>query len=204
MNYKRLTYLFIALAAFWLLAPALAYADTGNVADWLKEDPASEVVPEDEAEADAAPQLEEKSLISIIGQLVFYTLLIAGLIYGLIKFLASRQRGMQSHRAVQLMGGSPLGQNKSLQLVKVGGSFYLIGVGNEVTLIKEFSEEAEIAALEEDLEQQRPAASALFGNKGKGKAPFTNFEQYFNRSLDKQKQRRLSFGEQQPEDKEER
>ena len=203
MNYKRLTYLLIAFAAFWLLSPSFAHADTGNVADWLNEDPASEVVPEDESEADAAPQLEEKSLIAIIGQLVFYTLLIAALIYGLIKFLASRQRGMQSQRAVQVMGGSPLGQNKSLQLVKVGGSFYLIGVGNEVTLIKEFSNEEEIAILEEDLDQQRPSASALFG-KGKDKAPFTNFDQYFNRSLTKQKERRLSFGEQQPEDKEER
>lgn len=202
MNYKKMAYLLIALTAFWLFAPLPAVADTGNVADWLKEGPESEGTPE-EAEI-APPQIEEKSFAAIIGQLVLYTLLIAGLIYGLIKFLAMRQRGIQSHRAVQLMGGTPLGQNKSLQLVKVGGSFYLIGVGNEVTLIKEFSEQAEIAALEGDLEQQRPAAAALFGKTDKSGPQFANFEQYFSRSLNKQKQRRLSFGEQQPEDKEKR
>lgn len=196
MNYRHWILLLIALAALWLAAPAMASADTGNVADWLKEAPGDA----EPAEAEAVPEIEEKSFAAIIGQLIFYTLLIAGLIYGLIKFLAMRQKGVQSQRAVQLMGGSPLGQNKSLQLVKVGGQFYLIGVGNEVTLIKEFSGEAEIAALEQDLEQQRPAASALFGNGGKAKAPFTNFEQYFARSLDKQKERRLSFGEKRTDD----
>lgn len=197
MNYRQLILLLIALAALWFAVPAMASADAGNVADWLKEDPASETEP---AEAEAVPEIEEKSFAAIIGQLIFYTLLIAGLIYGLIKFLAMRQKGVQSQRAVQLMGGSPLGQNKSLQLVKVGGQFYLIGVGNEVTLIKEFSGEAEIAALEQDLEQQRPAASALFGNGGKSKESFANFEQYFARSLDKQKERHLSFGKKRTDD----
>lgn len=197
MNYRQWIYLLIALAALWLAAPAVASADAGNVADWLKEDPASESEP---AEAEAVPEIEEKSFGLIIGQLIFYTLLIVGLIYGLIKFLAMRQKGGQSQRAIQLMGGSPLGQNKSLQLVKVGGQFYLIGVGNEVTLIKEFSDQEEIAALQQDLEQQRPAASALFGNSSKAKAPFANFEQYFARSLDKQKERRLSFGEKRTDD----
>lgn len=201
MNYRLWILLLITLAALWLAAPVMASADTGNVADWLKEDPASEAEPVD---AEAVPVIEEKSFGLIIGQLIFYTLLIAGLIYGLIKFLAMRQKGVQSQRAIQLMGGSPLGQNKSLQLVKVGGQFYLIGVGNEVTLIKEFSEEAEIAALEQDLEQQHPQVSALFGNSGKAKAPFTNFEQYFARSLDKQKERRLSFGEKRTDDGEDR
>ncbi len=197
MNYRQWIYLLIALAALWLAAPAVASADAGNVADWLKEDPASETEP---TEAEAVPEIEEKSFGLIIGQLIFYTLLIVGLIYGLIKFLAMRQKGGQSQRAIQLMGGSPLGQNKSLQLVKVGGQFYLIGVGNEVTLIKEFSDQEEIAALQQDLEQQRPAASALFGNSSKAKAPFANFEQYFARSLDKQKERRLSFGEKRTDD----
>lgn len=197
MDYKRLIYFIIVLAAFWLLAPEAALADTGNVADWLKEDPATDMAPEE-----APPVIEEKSLAAIIGQLAFYTLLIAGLIYGLIKFLAIRQKGMQSHRAVQLMGGAPLGQNKSLQLVKVGGSFYLVGVGADVTLIKEFSQEEEIVALEEDLQQQHPATAALFGKSGADKPSFANFEQHFKRSLEKQKERRLSFGE--PKDREER
>ncbi len=202
MKNKRMTYILLVLAACCLLFPALAFADdSGNVADWLNEGPAeSESVPD---EAEAIPQLEEKSLASIIGQLVFYTLLIVGLIYGLIKFLALRQKSMQSNRAIQLLGGTPLGQNKSLQLIKVGGSFYMIGVGSEVTLIKEFSDEAEIAALEQDLEQQRPTAG-LFGKGEQGSTPFATFEQAFARSLNKQKQRRLSFGEQEPKDKEER
>jgi flagellar protein FliO/FliZ len=139
--------------------------------------------------------IEEKSFAAIIVQLIFYTLLIIAMIYGLIRFLASRQKKMQPNQAVKLMGGTPLGNNRSLQLVKVGNQIYMIGVGEEVTLIKEFSSEDEINSIEKDLERQTPA---LFPNpvstfiKGKltrqkETEPMTDFNHLFNQSLDKQK-----------------
>nr|WP_249023452.1 hypothetical protein [Planococcus salinarum] len=38
--------------------------------------------------------------------------------------------------------------------MKVGGQIYLIGVGDQVTLIKEFTEDDEIHGIEKDVETQ--------------------------------------------------
>ena len=173
-----------------LTMPVSAQANP-NVVEWLNNEEPAEEAPVDEAEA--AP-IEEKSLAGIIVQLVLYTLLIVAMIYGLIKFLAARQKNFQPNQAVKLMGGTPLGNNKSLQLVKVGGQMYLIGVGDEVTLIKEFSDAAEISGIEKDFEQQQPALSKnLFDFTKKkissfSKSPQKNgFDQLFKQSLNKQK-----------------
>jgi flagellar protein FliO/FliZ len=144
---------------------------------------------------------EDKSLVVILFKLIFYTLLILVMIYGLIKFLAVRQKKLQPNQAVKLMGGTPLGNNKSLQLVKVGEKVYLIGVGDQVTLIKEFSESDEINSIETDLENQStlftsPLAtiSTSIVNFSKEKLskrmeskPNSSFEHLFKQSLNKQK-----------------
>lgn len=186
----------IYLFAFLVLSvPSPVEAADPKVSDWVKKDEAPDGEPADAEDSAEASPIEEKSFASIIAQLIFYTLLIIAMIYGLIRFLASRQKKMQPNQAVKLMGGMPLGNNKSLQLVKVGNQIYMIGVGDQVTLIKEFSSEDEINGIEKDLERQTPA---LFPNpvstfiKGK----FTrqkemesqpDFNHLFNQSLDKQK-----------------
>ena len=91
---------------------------------------------------------------SIIGALIFYTLLIVGLIYLLIRFLATRQRSLQTNQLVQVMGGGSLGQQKSVQLVKVGNQVLVVGIGEDVTLLKEIDDEAEKMRLIEAMEEQ--------------------------------------------------
>ena len=118
------------------------------------------------------------------------------------------------------MGGTPLGNNKSLQLVKVGEKVYLIGVGDQVTLIKEFSESDEINSIETDLENQStlftsPLAtiSTSIVNFSKEKLskrietkPNLSFEHLFKQSLNKQKgkqeQLKQDLNEAEVEDKE--
>ena len=122
------------------------------------------------------------------------------MIYGLIKFLALKQRKLQPNQAVRLMGGTPLGNNKSLQLVKVGGQVYLIGVGDQVTLIKEFTSPEEIDSIESslDLDKEQTLLPNSITNLIKDKmAKRTDdseptkfnlsFEKLFNQSLSKQK-----------------
>ena len=185
----------IYLLAFLVMSmPAPVEAEDPKVTDWVEDEtPAGE--PADDEDSVETQPIEEKSFAAILGQLIFYTLLIIAMIYGLIRFLASRQKKMQPNQAVKLMGGTPLGNNKSLQLVKVGNQIYMIGVGDQVTLIKEFSSEDEINGIEKDLERQTPA---LFPNpvstfiKGKltrqkETESYTDFDHLFNQSLDKQK-----------------
>lgn len=179
-------------------APAFAEAADPKVSDWVEDDqPAGESDAKEAEETVALDDTEEKSFVVVIGQLVLYTLLIVFLIYGLIKFLAMRQKNMQPNQAVKLMGGTPLGNNKSLQLVKVGNQILLVGVGDQVTLIKEFSAEDEINGIEKNLDNQTAAAlptsiASFIKEKFRSRAqtaakPNTGFENLFKQSLDKQK-----------------
>lgn len=199
--YAAMAVFFLSLFAWFTPAAAYAAADA-NVTDWLEEKDSDAEQP---AETVAIEPVEKQSFVSIIAKLFFFTALIVVLIYGLIKFLAVRQQKLQPNQAVKLMGGTPLGNNKSLQLVKVGGKIYMIGVGDEVTLIKEFTDETEVGSIEKDLEKQPTIFSnpkfklptKLFG----GTAEPTEiemqtdrgFENLFKQSLSKQKQKQQQF-----------
>lgn len=188
--FLHITLLMVVLFYAVMTVPMTAEASP-NVVEWLNNEEPEEKVPVEEIEN--AP-IKEKSLAGIIVQLILYTLLIVAMIYGLIKFLAARQKNLQPNQAVKLMGGTPLGNNKSLQVVKIGGHMYLLGVGDEVTLIKEFSDGAEINNIEKDFEQQQPALSkSLFDLTKKKvvayskKSQQNGFDQLFKQSLNKQK-----------------
>ena len=181
----------MAVLFFAALSVPMTVQASPNVVEWLNDDEPEEKAPTEAVEN--AP-VEEKSLAGIVGQLILYTLLIVVMIYGLIKFLAARQKNLQPHHGIKLLGGTPLGNHKSLQVVKIGGQVYVIGVGDEVTLIKEFSDAEEIRSIEKDFEQQSPALSKNFMNftkkkmEGLSKQPKNGgFDLLFNQSLTKQK-----------------
>ncbi|WP_255473310.1 flagellar biosynthetic protein FliO [Planomicrobium sp. CPCC 101110] len=189
-KYAMMMLLFFSF--FALSGPSLTEAEDTNVADWVENDKKTDVNETEQPEA--AVVTEDKSLTTIIGKLILYTLLILAMIYGLIKFLALRQKKLLPNQAVKLMGGTPLGNNKSLQLIKVGNQIYMIGVGDQVTLIKEFTDADEISSIEKDLDGQatllsNPVVSFVKGKVNNrtetGKA--TGFEQLFSQSLTKQK-----------------
>lgn len=209
--YSIMMILLLTLSAVWI--PSGAQAADPKVSDSYDTDQPAAEQQEQPAEA-AAP--EEKSFIVVIGQLIFYTLLIVFMIYGLIKFLSMKQKNLQPNQAVKLMGGTALGNNKSLQLVKVGGQIYLIGVGDQVTLIKEFSEDDEIRGIEKDVETQAspllPKTVTSFikekvgGHLEKNPSQTKGFEQLFKQSLDKQRKKQdkleSDLSKQHSEDKE--
>ena len=201
-RYVKVVAVILFFALFVMLTPNLANAAKDSTAkDWAEDgenqtDEQLEPLAEDELKP-----TQDTSLVAIIIKLIFYTLLILVMIYGLIKFLAIRQKKFQPNQAVKLMGGTPLGNNKSLQLVKVGDKVYLLGVADQVTLIKEFSNTDEISSIESDLEQQPTMLSNPIMNlsnsiidfskekisKRLESKPTNGFEQLFKQSLNKQK-----------------
>ncbi|MFC4355256.1 flagellar biosynthetic protein FliO [Chryseomicrobium palamuruense] len=168
-------------------------ATNPSVADYIKNGS-----PVEQPEEVPPAESTDRSLASIIGALIFYTLLIVGLIYLLIRFLATRQRSLQTNQLVQIMGGGSVGQQKSVQLVKVGNQVLVVGIGQDVTLLKEIEDEAEKARLIEAMEEQsellkekpkwlekglemiRPKASS---NQDSAQS----FQTLFQQSLEKQK-----------------
>ena len=84
-------------------------------------------------------------------KIIFYLLIIIGLIIMSIKFLAHKNRNLMSNKSIKSLTGVQLGQNKSLQVVEIGRSIYVIGVGDNVELIEKISSDEEINAIKESL-----------------------------------------------------
>ncbi|WP_051302365.1 flagellar biosynthetic protein FliO [Salibacterium aidingense] len=103
-----------------------------------------------ETEADAGSDvemMEETSLASMLFRLVMALAAVIAIMYFLLKFINKRSQSFQSHKTMQNMGGVPLGQNKSVQLIKVGDRLLVVGVGDSIQLLKEIEEAEEMEEL---------------------------------------------------------
>lgn len=63
-------------------------------------------------------------------------LLIVGLLYLVLRFVSRKSRVLTSGGAFHALGGHSLGNNRSLQMVMVGDTLYILGVGDSVNLIR--------------------------------------------------------------------
>jgi len=77
-------------------------------------------------------------------KVAFFLLLIGVMIYILVRFISSQSRQSATGLPIRLLGGIVLGQNRAVQVVQVGKKILILGVGNDVQLIKEINDEDEI------------------------------------------------------------
>ncbi|MCA0170561.1 flagellar biosynthetic protein FliO [Bacillus sp. RAR_GA_16] len=148
----------IILLFLGLLMPQQVMAATeGSVTDWLTENGDEPSAPQEEpAEVGA-----NTNIFFLLIKLVFYTIVVVGLIYLLIRFLSKRQQKLQHHSVFTPIGGTPLGNNKSVQMVKVGDSLYMIGVGDNVNLLKEIEDKDEVEHILSQAEDQKSGFSFM-------------------------------------------
>ncbi|WP_373229581.1 flagellar biosynthetic protein FliO [Cohnella sp.] len=73
--------------------------------------------------------------------------IIVGLIVLLLRFFAKRNRGWWMNRSLRSLGGYSLGTNKSMQIVEWNGRIYVLGIGENVTLLESITEPEMVAAL---------------------------------------------------------
>lgn len=73
--------------------------------------------------------------------------LIVALIVLLLRFFAKRNRGWWMNRSLRSLGGLPLGTNKSMQIVEWNGRIYVLGIGEDVTLLESITDPEWVAAL---------------------------------------------------------
>lgn len=88
-----------------------------------------------------------KNIVYVFGVLI----VIIALIIVLIRFLSAKNKGLLSSRSFKTLSGISLGQHKSIQLVEIGTSLYIIGVGETIQLIDKITDEAEIAYIKDSL-----------------------------------------------------
>ncbi|RKP55469.1 flagellar protein [Cohnella endophytica] len=78
---------------------------------------------------------------------LFVLAVIVGLIVLLLRFFAKRNRGWGMNRSLRSLGGFSLGTNKSMQVVEWNGRIYVLGVGDDVTLLESITEPEVVASL---------------------------------------------------------
>ncbi|MGM8214480.1 flagellar biosynthetic protein FliO [Bacillaceae bacterium W0354] len=77
----------------------------------------------------------ERSLFLDFVKMIVALVAVLGLIYVLLKFIQKRSQIYQQTRSLENLGGISLGSNKSVQIIRVGDQYYLIGVGEDVQLL---------------------------------------------------------------------
>lgn len=80
-------------------------------------------------------------------RVLFVLGIIVGLIVLLLRFLAKRNRGWGANRSLRSLGGFPLGTNKSMQIVEWNGRIYVVGVGEDITLLESITDPETVASL---------------------------------------------------------
>jgi len=83
------------------------------------------------------------SLFTILLSLAFIIVLIVLF----IKLLSRKNRLWQMNQSIRTLGGTGIGQNKTLQVVEVGETIYLLGVGEDITLIDKVSDPEQVSRL---------------------------------------------------------
>lgn len=77
-------------------------------------------------------------------KMIFALIVVIALLYYLLKFINKKSRSYQQNRFVQNFGGTSLGGNRSLQIVKAGKRILILGVGEDIRLLKEIDDQTEI------------------------------------------------------------
>ncbi len=109
----------------------------------------------EECKENSDPAAKEDTVVSAAGdvsaweyiKMVLALIFVVALFYGLMKFLNKRNLTFQRNQMVQNLGGLSLGAQKSVQLLQIGKTIYLVGVGEDVQLIREITDPQEVEEL---------------------------------------------------------
>lgn len=146
----------LSLPGTWGI-PAVAFAegDAGNGANLFPDGTNGAAIPGDSG-----------AVFATMVKVVFFLILIIGIFLLIIKFLSKKKWQWSQGRAVKTLGGLPLGPNKSVQIVEIGRSIYVIGVGEDVRLIQKIDDPEEVAYIAATFGLDGSAAGRTFPKVG--------------------------------------
>ncbi len=96
---------------------------------------------------------DSSPLLSLL-KVIFVLAIIIILIVLLIRFLGRRNQTLMSGQSIRTLGALGLGPNKSVQIVEIGDSLYLIGVGENISILDKITDPAEVALIISRFEDQ--------------------------------------------------
>ena len=169
--------------------------DTNDTGDSPEEEEAPDEdgveVPETEEEDAPLVGYEDQNLFLMLVQLFLALGVVLFLIYMLLRFMNNRTRSFQANRTIQTLGGTGVGQNRSVQIVRVGDRILVVGVGETVQLLQEITDPEEVERLSKSPETEdfyeRPFSKlgSLLNKNKQGNEPETQ-EQAFRSLLDRE------------------
>lgn len=154
---KQITVMLIMFLMFTILPSNMVHADS-TVKDCLESGTdclEQESISEEEGSllTDEKAETSSKNTGSIVINLfkIFFALVLVLILIYLLLALIKRKSKISVHsHALENLGGISVGQQKSIQIIRIGDKVYAIGIGNDVTMLDEITDEAVIRQLEEN------------------------------------------------------
>jgi Flagellar biogenesis protein len=148
----RLSWVFCLILLLSVLALPIAVHAEGTVADaYNQKNTEQSNAPAGGEQPAAIPGSGTGSMIGYLVQVVFSLGFIAVLIFFLLRFLGRRQVG-QSQGPIKIISAAALGNGKTLQVVMIGESLYIVGVGDNVQLLRRIEPGEEVDLILSDAE----------------------------------------------------
>ncbi|MBN6185818.1 flagellar biosynthetic protein FliO [Aneurinibacillus sp. BA2021] len=101
---------------------------------------------------------ETASMPMLLLQTGIALVVIIAIIYFLLRFVGRRSQTFFGKAGMRTLGGCSLGPQKSLQVVQVGSALYVVGVGENVTLLRCIKNPEEVADMLETFESRTGSA----------------------------------------------
>ena len=97
---------------------------------------------------------QSPSIFPLFIKFIVSFIIVIGLLIVLLRFLQKRGNLVQTNGPIVSIGGHSLGNNRSLQVLLIGQTLYIIGVGETITLLRTISQGEEYQSLLESYENQ--------------------------------------------------
>ncbi|MGE6554956.1 flagellar biosynthetic protein FliO [Exiguobacterium artemiae] len=88
------------------------------------------------------------TVVTVVKIVVTLAVLIGGFLLA-VRFINERTKGVRQSSRLSHLGGVPLGKDRSVQLVRVHGKIYVVGVGQNVELLDTIEEDDEWLATQD-------------------------------------------------------
>lgn len=146
-----LSILAIYFLNFHLLPLDMVAAENGNesVEEWFEKGEGSEDFNQ-ETEVEVSDEPVGVSAGDVIRS-IFALLFVITLLLLVLKWLQKKTSQITETKAVKNLGGTGLGNHRSVQFVQIGNRILVLGVGENVTLLKEISDPHEVDAILQNL-----------------------------------------------------
>ncbi|MBB6443855.1 flagellar biosynthetic protein FliO [Bacillus benzoevorans] len=99
----------------------------------------------------STPVSEETAPIGLtiwdFGKMILATIFVVVLLYFVLKFVNKKSTMFKSSQLIENLGGVPLGANRSVQIIKIGSRLFIVGVGENIQLLKEIEDEKEFTQI---------------------------------------------------------